>query len=134
MNKIIPLIGIAAALGVSASPALADSHNRSEAAMTKGIRDYAKYVADGAKVSHVSVDAGKVDDVGDKTRVVGSFQLTKGGKTVTYKLTSKARVLRISPGAIEYKLSAQASNPASGLPKSTGSFTGFLQGPAAREA
>ena len=135
MTKILPLIGIVAALG-AASPAAsaAQSSNRAEAAMTKGIRDYARVAAEGATASKIVVDAKAVSDVGDKSRVTGTFRLTKNGRTAVYRLTANARVLRISPSAIEYKLAAKATKTAAGLPKSTGSFSGFFQGPAARES
>jgi hypothetical protein len=135
MTKTFLPIITTAAIGLAAvAPAAQADSNRAEAAMAKGIRDYARVVADGAKVSGVSVDAKAVDSVGEKHGVTGSFRLTKDGRTVTYRLTSKARVLRLSPSAIEYRLSARATKSAAGLPKSTGSFSGFLQGPAARES
>ena len=135
MTKILPLIGIVAALG-AASPAAssAAASNKAESAMTKGIRDFARVAADGAKVSQIHVDAESVARVGDKERVTGSFRLTKDGRTAVYTLTSSARVLRISPQAIEYRVAAKATKSAAGLPKSTGGFSGFFQGPAAREA
>jgi hypothetical protein len=132
---IITTAAVAVAGVPAAAPAAAaqNDHNRAEAAMTKGIRDYARVVADGAKVSRISVDAKAVDRVGEKHAVKGTFRLTKDGRTVTYRLTSKARVLRLSPSAIEYRVSARATERAAGLPKSTGAFSGFFQGPAARE-
>ena len=135
MTKLLPLIATAAALGAAApAVASADGHNRAEAAITKGIRDFARVAADGATASRISVDAEPVADVGDKAVVTGTFRLTKDGRTAVYRLTTKARVLRISPGAIEYRVSAQATKRAGGLPKSAGGFSGFFQGPAARES
>ena len=133
MNKhLLPIIS-ALAIGAAAVPAQA-SDNRAESAMSKGIRDYARVVADGAKVSGVKLDAKPVSKVGARAAVSGSFRLTLGGKTVTYRLTSSARVVRLSPAAIEYRLAAKAANATAGLPGSTGAFTGFFQGPAARES
>jgi hypothetical protein len=90
--------------------------------------------ADGATASKIVVDAKPVAKVGAKSTVTGTFRLTKDGKTAVYRLTTSARVLRISPSAIEYKVAAKATKAAAGLPKSTGGFSGFFQGPAAREA
>ena len=131
LRKTLPLITILA-LTATAAPAAADT-NRAESAMRKGIRDYARVTAK-ATASQIRVDAKPVSKVGQKSTVTGTFRLTKGGVTVTYRLTSKARVLRIAGSAIEYRVSAQAVKPAEGLPKSTGAFSGFLQGPAARES
>ena len=132
-KKLLPLLTLTA-IAATPAAALADGSDRAESAMRKGIRDYAANVAK-AKASEIRVDAAKaIDDVGEKTAVTGTFQLTKGGRTVTYRLTSKARVLRLSPSGLEYRVSAQAVKQAEGLPKSTGAFSGFLQGPAARES
>ncbi len=135
MTKILlPLLALLAILTASIPAATAaESTNRAEAAMTKGIRDYARVAADGAKASQIRVDAKPVSDVGDKSTVTGTFRLTKDGKTAVYRLTSSARVLRLSQGGIEYKVAAKATKQAAGLPKSIAGFTGFLQGPAARE-
>ena len=136
MTKILlPLLALLAILTASipAATAAESTTNRAEAAMTKGIRDFARVAADGAKASQIRVDAKPISDVGDKSTVTGSFRLTKDGRTAVYRLTSSARVLRLSPSGIEYKVAAKATKQAAGLPKSTGAFTGFLQGPAARE-
>ena len=133
MNKhLLPII-TTAAIGLAAVPAEAADDNRAESAMKKGIRDYARVVADGAGVSQIALDAKAVAQVGERATVTGTFRLTKDGRTAVYKLTANARVLRLSPGAIEYRLSAKATKPAAGLPKSAGGFIGFFQGPAARE-
>ena len=132
MNKnFLPII-TAAAIGFAAVPAQADA-NVAESAMAKGIRDYARVVVEDARVSQVRLDARSVSDVGDRSTVSGTFRLTKGGKTAVYRLTANARVLRLAPSAVEYKLSAKATKAAAGLPKSTGGFMGFLQGPSAQE-
>ncbi len=135
MTKILlPLLALLAILTASIPAATAaESTNRAESAMTKGIRDFARVEADGAKASQIRVDAKPIADVGDKSVVTGTFRLTKDGKTAVYKLTSSARVLRLSPSGIEYKVAAKATEPAAGLPKSVGGFSGFLQGPDARE-
>ena len=135
MTKILlPLLALLAILTASIpATAAAQSSNRAESAMTKGIRDFARVGADGATASKISVDAKPVSDVGDKSTVTGTFRLTKDGRTAVYRLTSSARVLRISPAGIEYRVSAKATKAAAGLPKSIGAFSGFLQGPVARE-
>ena len=136
MTKLLlPLLALLAVIATAIPAAsTAQSTTRAESAMTKGIRDFAKNGADGATASRIAVDAKPVSDVGDKSTVTGTFRLTKDGKTAVYTLTSKARVLRLSPSAIEYRLSAKATKSAEGLPKSIGGFTGFFQGPAARES
>jgi hypothetical protein len=131
---LLALLALAFTAVPAASPAAEGSTNRAESAIKKGIRDFARVAADGATASRIVVSAEAIPGVGDKSAVTGSFRLTKGGKTVTYRLTSKARVLRLSPSGIEYRVAAQAVKPATGLPKSTGGFTGFFQGPAARES
>lgn len=135
MTKILlPLLALLAILTASIpTTAAAQSGNRAEAAMTKAIRDYARVAADGAKATQIRVDAKPVSDVGDKSTVTGTFRLTNDGKTAVYKLTSSARVLRLSPSGLEYRLAAKATKQAQGLPKSIAGFSGFLQGPAARE-
>lgn len=135
MTKILlPLLALLAILTASIpTTAAAQSGNRAEAAMTKAIRDYARVAADGAKATQIRVDAKPVSDVGDKSTVTGTFRLTKDGKTAVYKLTPSARVLRLSPSGLEYRLAAKATKQAQGLPKSIAGFSGFLQGPAARE-
>jgi hypothetical protein len=132
MNKSFLPIITAAAIGLAAVPAQA-ADNRAESAMAKGVRDYARFVVKDAKVSQVRLDAKSVADVGDRSTVTGSFRLTKNGRTAVYRLTAKARVLRLSPSALEYRLAAKATQSAAGLPKSTGAFSGFLQGPSAQE-
>jgi hypothetical protein len=139
MTKNFLPITIISALAIGAVPvasatAADGSHNRAEAAMTKGIRDFAEHAAGGAKASHIVVDAKAVDAVGEKATVTGTFRLTKDGRTATYRLTSKARALRLSPSAIEYRVAAKATRAAQGLPKSNAGFSGFFQGPAARES
>ena len=135
MTKILlPLLALVAVLAASIpSTTAAQSTNRAESAMTKGIRDFARVGAEGAKATQINVDAKAVEAVGDKSTVTGTFRLTKDGRTAVYRLTSSARVLRISPAGIEYKVAAKATKPAAGLPRSVSGFSGFFQGAAARE-
>jgi len=98
-----------------------------EAAMRKGIRDFGRVVGDGARASQLRIDCVGVPDVGDRGRCRGTFRLTRAGRTATYALTSRARVLRLSPGAIEYRVAAQQRRRVRGLPYSTRGFSGFLQ-------
>ena len=131
-KKLLPLLTLTAVAALPATASARDS-DRADAAMRKGIRDYARVVAK-ASASQISVDASRsIGKVGAQSTLSGSFRLTKDGRTVTYRLTSKARALRISPSGIEYRLSARAVNPVRGFESSTGSFTGFFQGAAARE-
>jgi hypothetical protein len=109
------------------SGAMAAKNPTGDAAMKKGIKDYARVAVDGAKASNIDIDCKPVTKVGQKGACVGTFSLTKGGKTAHYKLTSKARTLRLSPGAIEYRVSAVTKDKVKGLPASTGAFSGFLQ-------
>src|SRR3954467_2829852 len=118
-----------ALLAAVPSGAMASVKNPSaDAAMRKGIRDYARVAVKGeAKASQIKVDCKPVAKVGQKGACIGTFSLTKGGRTAHYKLTSKARTLRLSPGAIEYRVSAVTKDHVKGLPSSTGGFSGFLQ-------
>jgi hypothetical protein len=107
--------------------AMAAKNPTADAAMKKGIKDYARVAVTDTKASNIKIDCQPVTKVGQKGACVGMFSLTKGGKTAHYKLTSKARTLRLSPGAIEYRVSAVTKDKVKGLPASTGSFSGFLQ-------
>jgi hypothetical protein len=121
------------ALAVLAAPATAMA-DRADSAMRKGIRDFARVGVDGgATASRIAIDCRRVADVGDRGRCTGTFRLTRNGRSADYRLTSSARTLRISPSAIEYRLAATATRRAQGLPRSTGGFSGFFQGRAARE-
>jgi hypothetical protein len=113
--------------GADARPAGESARITAEAAMRKGIRDFGRVAGDGARASRFRIDCVAVPDVGDEGRCRGTFRLTRGGRSATYALTSRARVLRISPGAIEYRVGAQQRRRVRGLPYETRGFSGFLQ-------
>jgi hypothetical protein len=100
-----------------------------EAAMRKGIRDFARVegAGDGATASRIRIDCVAVPKVGDLGRCTGTFRLTRTGASADYRLTRRARTLRIAPNAIEFRVSATATRLRGDLPRSTGSFSGFLQ-------
>lgn len=99
---------------------------QADAAMRKGIRDVARLEAGGAKATNIKIRCVAVARVNDKKPCTGSFDLTKSGRTAHYVLTKKARTFRISPGAIEYRVSSKATKKIKGLPGST-DLAGFLQ-------
>jgi hypothetical protein len=99
---------------------------QADAAMRKGIRDVARLEAAGAKATNIKITCVPVPKVNDKKPCSGSFDLTKDGRTAHYVLTRKARTFRISPGAIEYRVSSKATKKVQGLPAST-DLAGFLQ-------
>ena len=129
-KKILPLVVAASIVAPTltiASPADAAVKNpQALQAFKKGIRDVARLEGDGAKASNISVSCVAVPKVDDKGACTGSFDLTKDGKTAHYVLTKKARTFRISPGAIEYRVSSKATKKVDGLPSST-DLAGFLQ-------
>jgi hypothetical protein len=128
LSKLLSLTLIAAA--VAATPAATASaaikNPKADAAMRKGIRDVARFSADGAKASKIKIQCAPVKQVNDKGRCTGTFRLTKDGKSADYRLTAKAGTFRISPGAIEYHVFSKATHKVQGLPGSTG-LMGFLQ-------
>jgi hypothetical protein len=131
---LLPTLSLIVVAAAAPAPAPAATADRADAAMRKGIRDFARVGVDGsATASRISVDCKPVIDVGQKGKCTGTFALTKNGRTATYTLTSSARTLRIAESAIEYRLASKAARKVKGLPSSTGSFSGFFQGPAARE-
>jgi hypothetical protein len=95
-------------------------------AFKKGIRDVARLEGDGTKASNIKISCKPVAHVNDKGACVGSFDLTKNGKTGHFVLTKKARTFRISPGAIEYRVASKATKKVKGLPGQT-DLAGFLQ-------
>jgi hypothetical protein len=99
---------------------------QADAAMRKGIRDVARLEAAGSKATNIKITCVAVPKVNDKKPCSGSFDLTKDGKTAHYVLTKKARTFRISPGAIEYRVSSKPTKKVQGLPAST-DLLGFLQ-------
>jgi len=127
--KIIPA-ALALALLVPAAAADAAIRNpQPDAAMRKAVRDYARHGLEGRQLtaSALRFTCDPVPQVNDKGRCTGTFKLTYRGRTASYKLTSKATTFRISPGAIEYHLNAQATVTAPGIPAHIGTFAGFLQ-------
>ena len=113
------IITLALALAVVApTAATAGIAPQSDAAMRKGIRDYAKHglrgnTAQATKMKVKCVNAAKVSSTRPCS---GTFSLTIGGRTAHYRLTEGARTFRISPGAMEYHLKARATKKAPGLP------------------
>jgi hypothetical protein len=129
-NKILPLVVAASIVAPAltiASPADAAVKNpQALQAFKKGIRDVARLEGDGATAKNIKVTCVAVPKVNDKGACAGSFDLVKDGKTAHYVLTKKARTFRISPGAIEYRVSSKATKKVEGLPAST-DLAGFLQ-------
>jgi hypothetical protein len=126
----LPLIVLAAAAvavpTVTATAQAAVKNPQADAAMRKGIRDVARLEAGHAKATNIRIACVPVPKVDDRKPCSGSFDLTKGGKTAHYVLTGKARTLRLSPGAIEYRVSSRVAAKVAGLPART-DLLGFLQ-------
>jgi hypothetical protein len=127
-SKLIP-IALAFAVLTPTAAGAAISNPQPDAAMRKGVRDFAKVgIKDhAASPSKIKVSCTPIKHVDDKGTCTGTFSLTLAGKTAEYKLTKKATTFRISPGAIEYHLNAKATKKAEGLPSQIGTFAGFLQ-------
>jgi hypothetical protein len=127
-RTILPVLALAAvAVPAAAGTAQAAIKNpQADAAMRKGIRDVARLEADNAKATNIRVVCVAVPKVGDRKPCSGSFDLTKDGRTAHYVLTGKARTFRISPGAIEYRVSSHVSGRVAGFPART-DLLGFLQ-------
>jgi len=125
--RLIPLLLILAAIAPTAATA-AMKNPQSDAAMRKGIRDYARSGLEGKtlKVKATDIRCTQAAEVGSTGRCHGSFSLTHNGRTVRYRLTTMARTERISQGAMQYNLRAKAARTAPGLPARI-SFTGILQ-------
>jgi hypothetical protein len=113
-------------LAVADPAAAAVKNPKADQAFKKGIRDVARLEGDGATPSNIRIACQPVPKVDDKAPCTGSFDLTKDGATAHYVLTAKARTFRISPGAIEYRVSSKATKKVDGLPGST-DLLGFLQ-------
>jgi hypothetical protein len=129
LSRILPVIAAAAAVAVPTATGTAQAaikNPQADAAMRKGIRDVARLEAGGARPTNIRISCVAVPKVDDKKPCAGSFDLTKDGTTAHYVLTRAARTLRISPGAIEYRVAAQASAQVDGLPAKT-DLLGFLQ-------
>lgn len=133
------LLGLAATLGLAGSAvAAAPSHGAtaphpakaaltSDAAMRKGIRDYARVVRKGT-ASRIRVDCVPATKVGSTKPCRGSFVVTRKGRISHYRLVSgKAQTFRNTPGSIEYHMFARTNDPLPGARRSTGSLAGFLQ-------
>jgi hypothetical protein len=125
-SKLIPLALALTALAPTTAAIAAVKNPTSDAAMRKGIRDVARIEGHGAKVSKIAVTCPPVAKVGQQRACTGTFRLTLHGKTAIYQLTKRNHVLRISQGAIEYRVSSKAIKKAPGLPAST-DLAGFLQ-------
>src|SRR3954447_26567159 len=125
-SKLIPLILALGVLAPAGSAAAAIKNPTADAAIKKGVRDFVRYETDGGTWSKIDITCKPVKKVNQKGACVGSFRVTVDGKTVTYTLTKKARTFRISPGAIEYRLSAKADHKIKGAPSVT-DLAGFLQ-------
>jgi hypothetical protein len=118
-SVIVPTVATTAAQAAVKNP-------QANQAFKKGIRDVARLEGDGTKATNIQISCKPVVDVNDKGACVGSFELTKNGKTAHYVLTKKARTFRISPGAIEYRVVSKATKKVTGLPDRT-DLAGFLQ-------
>ena len=124
-TKLIPLTLAFATLAPGA--ALAAQNPTADAAMRKGIRDFVRLETDGAgKASKLAITCRPVKQVGQTRPCSGTFNVVVDGETASYRLTKKARTFRISPGAIEYRVSAVATKKVPGLPART-DLMGFLQ-------
>jgi hypothetical protein len=127
-TKLLPLALIAVVVaGTSATTASALIKNpQADAAMRKGIRDVARISADGATASKIKITCPPVAKVNQKRSCTGTFRLTKAGRHADYTLTKKNHVIRISKGAIEYRVASKADHKVKGLPGTT-DLAGFLQ-------
>jgi hypothetical protein len=129
-SKLLPialaLSVVAPTLATTTAAQAAVKNPQADQAMRKGIRDFARIEGGGAKATKLRVSCVPVPEVNDKKPCSGTFDVTKGGETAHYVLTRKARTFRISPGAIEYRVSAKATNKVAGLPART-DLLGFLQ-------
>ena len=127
-SKLLPLALVAVAVaGTSAATSSAAIKNpQADAAMRKGIRDVARISADGATASRIKITCPPVAKVNQKRSCTGTFRLTKAGRHADYTLTRRNHVIRISKGAIEYRVASKADRKIKGLPGST-DLAGFLQ-------
>ena len=130
-SKLLPMIlalsVVAPTLATTTTAANAAVKNpQADQAFKKGIRDVARIEGGGAKATNIKISCVAVPKVGDKQPCAGSFDLTKGGRTAHYVLAKKARTFRISPGAIEYRVTSTADHKVAGLPSKT-DLLGFLQ-------
>jgi hypothetical protein len=128
-SKFLPIALALAVLTPAAAADAAIKNPQPDAAMRKGVRDFAKFgIKDHkATASKLKFTCTPIPHVNDKGTCTGTFSLTLNGKTADYKLTKKAGTFRIGKGAIEYHLNAKATKKAQGLPTQVGTFAGFLQ-------
>jgi hypothetical protein len=127
--KLVPVVLAAAlvpTLAATNPASAAVKHPQANQAFKKGIRDLAGLQGAGVKATDIDISCRPVPKVGDKRPCTGSFALIKDGRTARYVLTAKARTLRLSPGAIEYRVASKATKKVDGLPGST-DLLGFLQ-------
>jgi hypothetical protein len=130
MTNLKQLTTVALALVAVAAPATASAVGaplKSDAAMRKGVRDFARVEAHGAKPSRIHVTCAAGTKLGTTIPCSGTFRLTLHGRSADYRLTKKAAAFRNSPGSVEYRLYARSAKTVVGLPQSTGGFMGFLQ-------
>jgi hypothetical protein len=128
-SKLLPLALAASVVAPTIATTAASAavkNPQADQAFKKGIRDVARLEGGGAKAIHINIHCVAVPKVNDKGACTGSFDLTRNGKTAHYVLTRKARTFRISPGAIEYRVSSKATKKVAGLPSRT-DLAGFLQ-------
>jgi len=128
-SKLLPLALAASVVAPTIATTAAQAavkNPQANQAFKKGIRDVARLEGDGTKATNIKISCKPVVHVNDKGACVGSFDLTKNGKTAHYVLTKKARTFRISPGAIEYRVASKAIRKVQGLPSQT-DLAGFLQ-------
>jgi len=92
------------------------------AAFRFGVRAFARQ--NKATVPSASITCRSSADVGDTGRCSGFFQLRRGGRIATYRLTSKAATFRNTPSSIEYRVYATARGRVDGLPRRV-SLLGF---------
>jgi hypothetical protein len=122
----LPLALALTAIAPATAAVAAVSNPTADAAIRKGVRDFVRLEAPGGRAKHIDIHCRPVTKVGQKGACAGTFQVAYKGKTATYQLTSRARTLRISRGAVEYRLAAKATKKVAGLPART-DLAGFLQ-------
>jgi hypothetical protein len=127
-TQLLPLALVAVALAATpvATASAAIKNPQAGAAMRKGIRDVARIEADGATASRIKVTCPPVKQVNQQRSCTGTFRLTKDGRSADYTLVAGNHVLRISKGAIEYRVTSQVVRQVQGLPQKT-DLMGFLQ-------
>ncbi len=125
------LAGLAFAAGPTAASAGSEQATASAArvsaaaAIRKGIRDFARL--QDARASQILVRAAAVPNVGDQGRATGTFRITRNGRSAVYRLTRRARTLRLAPAAIEYRVAAVTQGHVPQVPRHV-DLAGFLQG------